>query len=247
MEKFRQSFHSVWAKVMANLFGRGISVLLIILALVAASCTGASISATSISEEKANGTPLQASPTVAVYSTNTPEMSLVMAKFRPSNFSLDIKGAEWLLQAAKEGLSFRVVGIYALNQEIAFVFGSFMSMSGDNARSVLFRTEDGGQNWQEVMPSITFSEVTHVLFIQGGIGWASIASTQEGLNGTRFWHTSDYGNTWTEIPNVNTGMADVLGIKFFDSLHGQRKLFAQTGNPYTDGLVIETTNDGGYT
>ncbi len=195
-----------------------IRLLLIIIPIVVASCTRAAISATPIPDGNEKITPLQASPTVAIQLTNTPEVSLITAKFHAENFSLNIKGAEWFLQAVEEGLSFRVVGVYAINQKTAFVFGSFMLMSGDDARSVLFRTEDAGQNWQEVMPSFTFSKVTHVLFVQGGTGWASLAFTQEGLNGTRFWRTSDYGKTWAEIPNVNTGMAEVLGIKFFESI-----------------------------
>lgn len=179
--------------------------------------------------------------------TSTPEIHAEFAELQTLKYSLDIKGAEWLLNAAQEGVTFSVTGIYAINNKIAFLFGTFMSAPGD-VRSALFRTEDDGRHWLEVMPPLISSEVNHVLFVQDGIGWASVALNAEGLAGTNFWHTSDYGKSWEEIPNVTTGMSeDVLGIMFFDSLHGQRKLFDLTGNPNTDGLVIETTNDGGYT
>jgi hypothetical protein len=98
------------------------------------------------------------------------------------------------------------------------------------------------------MLPIISGEVNHVLFVNNGVGWASVALNAEGLAGTNFWHTSDYGKSWEQIPNVTTGMENnVLGIRFFDSLHGERILFSGTANPNTDGVVIQITNDGGYT
>jgi len=229
-----------------------ISVLLVSFSLlfIVVGCFGASKTAiTPTNETEAPTQPLNTkivTETNSVYSTNTPETILNSANVQPAKYSLDIKGAEWLMKAAQEGLSFRAVGIYAINDKVAFLFGSFMSGTND-VRSVLFRTEDGGQNWREVMPSFTTSEVSHVLFVQDGKGWATIGWTSEGLLGTTFWRTSDYGKSWEEIPNVNTGRADVLGISFFDSRYGQRVLFEGTGNPNTDGLVLETTLDGGNT
>lgn len=200
-----------------------------------------------VSTETEPSTPLVISPARTVLFTDTPTAIPILANIQPAKYSLDIEGAERLLKAAQKGLYFRVVGIYAINNKIAFLFGSFTSLTGDDIRSALFHTEDGGQHWLEVLPSFTSSEISHVLFVQNGQGWASIGWTSEGLQGTTFWHTSDYGKVWEEIPNVNTGRADVLGIRFFDSLHGQRILFDGTGNPNRDGLVIEVTSDGGYT
>lgn len=185
--------------------------------------------------------------TATVYATSTPVIIPVLANIQPMRYSLDIKGTEWLLNAAQEGVSFHVTGIYAINNKIAFLFGSFASRVG-NVRSALFRTEDGGQHWLEVMVPITSGEANHVLFVQDGIGWASIALTPEGLAGTNYWRSSDYGKSWEKIPNVATGRENnVLGIRFFDSLHGQRIIFDGVGIPKTDGLVIQTTNDSGYT
>ena len=95
--------------------------------------------------------------------TSTPEIHAKVAELQTLKYSLDIKGAEWLLNAAQEGLPFSVTGIYAIDKKIAFLFGNFTSAGGD-VRSGLFRTEDGGRHWLEVMPPLISSEVNHVLF-----------------------------------------------------------------------------------
>lgn len=224
-----------------------IRLVLLILVIASAGCLRRA-PATQIANKPEPTLLLPETSTPSIQGAVAPKSDLAMAEIRPMRYSLDIKGAEWVLEAAQEGLSLRVAGIYAINQKVAFMFGSFTSKNGDDVRSVLFRTENGGQNWVEVMQPFTFSEVSHVLFVQNGLGWASIALNAEGLAGTNYWHTSDYGKTWEELPNTATGMGeDVLGIRFFDPLHGQRKLFDLTGNPNTDGLVIETTDDGGHT
>lgn len=62
-----------------------------------------------------------------------------------------------------------------------------------------------------------------------------------------FWRSTDYGKTWQELPNVNTGSMYVLGMKFTDALNGQMKLLDLGGHPSRNGLVVWTTTDGGYT
>lgn len=66
-------------------------------------------------------------------------------------------------------------------------------------RSALFRTDDSGANWREMIVQKDYSEtISAVLFADENIGWAILADAQNSrLNISA---TNDGGNSWTKTP-----------------------------------------------
>jgi Uncharacterized protein related to plant photosystem II stability/assembly factor len=171
---------------------------------------------------------------------------------KPSNIaSLELSGSaielesgiDWIFGQVTDGLKFGIRGMYAINTDIAFIFGGFTVPAG-TIRSVLLRSTDGGHHWKEVMTPINVNDLTHVVFIANGEGWAITTWTLEGELGTRLWHTTDYGETWQESkahPPVNS----ITGIRIFDDKHFQIKSLFWWANPYADRYQIWDTYDGG--
>lgn len=152
-------------------------------------------------------------------------------------------GIDWIFHQVKDGLEFDIRGMYAINKDIAFIFGGF-TVSAGTIRSLLLRSTDGGNHWNEVMSPINVNDLTHVVFIGNGEGWAITTWTLEGELGTRLWHTTDYGETWQESeahPPVNS----ITGIRIFDNKHLQIKSLFWWANPYADRYQIWDSYDGG--
>ncbi len=132
-------------------------------------------------------------------------------------------------------------GIYAINKDVVFVRGEFAT-----ARSVLLRSEDGGQHWQEVMMPLYGSSVLGVTF-KDNEGWALVAWTQEAISDLHVYYSPDYGRTWEKVSKILNDRGRPYGMKFFDGQNGQIKIIYAIANPYRDRLAILATNDGGVT
>ncbi|UTW61747.1 T9SS type A sorting domain-containing protein [bacterium SCSIO 12741] len=100
--------------------------------------------------------------------------------------------------------------------------------------SLLFRTIDGGQSWQEctAVDSMSFT-AAYFHDIQRGF-----MSTMDGI----IWATHDSGHTWTEVHTDSN--AYFMGIEFANEKYG-----VAVGNEYSGRSqpVIAYTTDGGTT
>ena len=149
----------------------------------------------------------------------------------------------WNSPQIKDGLTFYIRGMYAINKDIAFIFGGLKVPAGTIV-SLLLRSTDGGIHWKEVLNPIDYNDITHVVFIGKGEGWAISTWTPEGDAGTRLWHTTDFGETWQE----NKGHPPTtISIRVFDSKHMQVQSLNWWANPNTDRYMIWDSYDGGTT
>ncbi len=204
---------------------------------------------------------LSPTPILTIPLTPTPVCTDEPDKLLPSDHSATIEQLDSLTEyngysdlffrRVEDGLEFNIQGIYAINADIAFIFGGLSNLPGTNIRSLILRSEDGGKHWKEVMAPISSNEITHVVFIGDGEGWAISTWTVEGLLGTRLWHTTDYGETWQEskgsspFPLANPPVDSIDGIRIFDNKHMQVKSLYYWANPYADRYMILDSYDGG--
>lgn len=149
----------------------------------------------------------------------------------------------WGSPQIKNGLTFHIRGIYAINKDVAFVFGG-LDVPGGTIGSLLLRSTDGGVHWKEVLNPVDYHDITHVVFIDNGEGWAISTWQMEGELETRFWLTTDYGETWQESKGHPPTS---YGISVFDSQHLQVKSLDWWANPNTDRYMIWDSYDGGAT
>lgn len=139
-------------------------------------------------------------------------------------------------------LSLWLHGVTALDKNSVFVWGTL----GSSTHSVMLRSQDGGQHWQEVMLPEFSSSVVGVAFWEKE-GWALVARTVEGIGELHVYHSPDAGLTWTKLSVIPNDRGRPDGMKFFGSQNGQIKIVHFIANPYTDRLAILTTSDGGIT
>lgn len=189
------------------------------------------------------------SPLVSTPSTPTP-VCVDEPAIKPNNIAtLELSnapiklesGIDWIFPQVKDGLTFSIRGMYAINTDIAFIFGGLKVPAG-TIHSLLLRSTDGGNHWKEVMPPINVNDITHVVFIGNGEGWAIATWTLEGDAGTRLWHTTNYGETWREIKGHPP---TTIGIRVFDNQHIQVKSLYWWANPNADRYQIWDSYDRG--
>jgi len=130
----------------------------------------------------------------------------------------------WLTEeAGQNGVNLRLWGIYALNKDVVFLYGSFTTAPG-TLRSVLLRSSDGGRHWKEVMRPEVGSEITELAFLPNGQGWAVVMWTIEGPGRTYLYHSADSGIHWQRVSEF--------------------PLFGLGGNSYPSGLQFLNTRQG---
>jgi hypothetical protein len=160
---------------------------------------------------------------------------------------IDLDGVQWMEgQALEYGLSLAPSGIYALSQDTAFLFGGLRVPAG-TIRSFLLRSEDGGQQWQEVMEPERGSEVRFLALVEGGHGWALVQWTVEGAGPISMYGTTDGGRAWQKLSDVPLWQwyGYPVRMAFFDELHGQIDVIYDAGLPPTNRIAYLTTADGG--
>ncbi len=116
----------------------------------------------------------------------------------------------------------------------------------------LLWTEDGGQTWVDVSPSIPAdASVKDVYFLDGSTGWMlwSIMDP-DGMPLLQLAHTLDRGATWavTDLPLVTEAIPDIEQVEmgWFDAQTGWISVRQGTGTNFSIGALF-TTRDGGAT
>ena len=164
---------------------------------------------------------------------------------------LDAGGMDWMNEYANAtGVRLELSGIHAIDGRVAFVFGGLEAPPG-TLRSVLLRTADGGETWQEVMTPVTASKVQFVAFTNRELGWALAAWTVEGP-GEIVLHGSDSsGRAWTRLGDIrrSSPWSYPVSMTFDDPSNGEIRLsHLDVGNPDDPPHVeLLATTDGGYT
>jgi hypothetical protein len=200
----------------------------LVLGLLLASCQG--------------GAP--ATPTAAPTTTATAVLT-IMPSIMFTNEEVDLEGIQWIEESAiGNGVWLDPWGIYALNKDLVFLFGGLDTFPG-TFRSVLLRSNDGGEHWYEVMEPQRGSEVTEMVFVEDGYGWALVMWTVEGPGPARLYHTTDYGESWQELPSIPYpgDHSITCDLQFFDQQRGQVRVDKYAMESY----CLLNTTDGGLT
>lgn len=151
--------------------------------------------------------------------------------------------------AEKEGLDL-TVGLFSVSKNIVFLYGGMVAYDGEYQflQSVLLRSDDGGNYWEEVMPPIGNSSVRNFSMLDSGIGWILLLDTSS-PSSYRYtlYQTRDNGSNWQELSVLplsfeNGKFPIILQIIWVDELHGQIDILYNGNDGYLEFL---TTSDGG--
>jgi len=159
----------------------------------------------------------------------------------------DLRGMQWMEEQAEDfGVWLELSGVYALDKDTAFVYGGIGVPAGI-IRSVLLRSADGGQSWQEVMEPVAGSSTIFMDFVDENEGWALALWTVEGAGPMTLYHTTDSGLTWATLGEVPKSVwyGYPLAMNFSDHLYGQIDVIYDAGEPVTNRIAYLTTQDGG--
>ena len=147
--------------------------------------------------------------------------------------------------AIKNSISLDIVGICAFDKNVVFLYG--LSSVG----SVLLRTEDGGRQWQEVMPSDPRSRVRWVGFADAKTGWALVEDYWGEAGGPiALYLTIDTGKTWKQLSIVPTITRywSFVNIQLFDAKKGQIDILdGKDSDALIEYVFTWITVDGGRT
>lgn len=132
---------------------------------------------------------------------------------------------------------------------------AWVAISGaDRTTTVIFRTTDAGQTWQET--SIHTGIVAQLTFINAQDGWMlSKHAISENAETAEVFHTTDGGKTWVKVSSALASSLDIPPpghLPFGGSKSGLRFLNATngwlTGRVPIDGhVLLYRTRDGGVT
>lgn len=143
--------------------------------------------------------------------------------------------------ATNGGISIEFDGIYALDRDVAFLYGQ------TDVGATLLRTEDRGKHWQEKIIFEPSSSVRAVVFSSAKIGWALVEYFQGEAGGPiTLYGTVDAGRTWQVLSNVPTigTYWQLVNVRFFDRQNGQIDIYQYETDPH---IAILKTTDGGRT
>lgn len=166
-----------------------------------------------------------------------------------SKFPMD--QSAWAHQILTDDIHFRVHAVYGISREEVLLCGGLAV--GGYFRSILLRSGDGGRSWKEVATPIELGYASEIFFTNGGIGWALMKRSPEGIESVYIFRTLDYGKRWEYIghaPNHGQGSYNTLGLRFVDANHGE--VWAETARLVDNAHDIEEyclcrTTDGGLT
>lgn len=103
----------------------------------------------------------------------------------------------------------------------------------------VFRTIDGGQNWDTISASITKNPLTSVLFVNSNLVYAGYSAVNTGFG---LYFSTDGGLTWQEDMNSATFL-----YPDFNSLHKSEDGMVYSGGytqSMTNGVIFNSPGDG---
>ena len=159
----------------------------------------------------------------------------------------------WLAdEAGQSGVNLHFWGIYALSKDVVFLYGSFTTSPG-TLRSVLLRSSDSGRHWKEVMKPEMGSEITELVFLPGGQGWAVALWTVEGPGRAYLYHSDDSGAHWQRVSEFPLqgpgGYSYPSNLQFQDTRQGSVRALSIVNlaccryETHDGGLTWEKTDD----
>lgn len=178
----------------------------------------------------------------------TPAPPLI-ASLQFTKAATDLGGTAWMEDQALEfGVSLNLGGVYALDHSTAFLYGGVTVPAG-TLHSILLRSADKGQHWQEVMERVPASDIWFIDFVDSHRGWALAVWTVEGVGSLTLYQTTDGGLTWKRLADVPKWQwyGYPLNMDFSDALHGQIDLLYDLGLPPDNRIAYLVTSDGGAT
>jgi hypothetical protein len=151
--------------------------------------------------------------------------------------------------AEKEGLDL-TVGIFSVSKNIVFLFGGMTAYDGEyqSLQSVLLRSQDGGNHWEEVMSPVGNSDARNFSMLESGVGWVLLLDTSSSSSYRYILYQSrDNGSNWHELSMLplsfeNGKFPIILQTVWVDELHGQIDILYNGNDGYLEFL---TTSDGG--
>lgn len=147
--------------------------------------------------------------------------------------------------AKKSGTaSFTSPSIFAVDRNTSFLFGALYTQGG--IRSLLLRSNDGGNSWEEVMPPILNYIVFSVSFTNSKLGWAAIVYGMESPGNIILYKSEDGGQSWSEFTHVDVstlgyGVGSPVAMLFQDEQDGKIII------GFEEHFSILETEDGGVT
>ncbi len=164
----------------------------------------------------------------------------------------DNGGKNWKSMGLKASEHISKIIVSPKDSEVVFVAsqGPLWSSGGERG---LYKTNDGGKTWKNVLSVNEWTGVTdvvineqnpNILFAATWQRHRNVASYMGGGPGTSIYKSTDHGNTWIEIknglPNSNLGKIG-LAISPFDST----VVYAAVETDRRNGAVYKTSNSGG--
>lgn len=129
-----------------------------------------------------------------------------------------------------------------VNASTGWVIKSLGTSGEDSHGAVIYKTINGGLNWQRIILSGNTDDVAmQIQFADANNGWASIINSGTGV--FTIFKSTDGGNNWIQVPNsipVFTGFV----FRFIDSNNGWA-IQAEYSNIFLITYTILHTSDGG--
>jgi photosystem II stability/assembly factor-like uncharacterized protein len=129
-----------------------------------------------------------------------------------------------------------------VNTSTGWVIKSLGTSGEDSHGGVIYKTKNGGLNWQRIILSENAGDVAmQIQFADTNNGWASIINSDTGV--FTLFKSTDGGDNWIQVPNtipVFTGFV----FRFIDSNNGWA-IQAEFNNIFLTEYTILHTSDGG--
>jgi hypothetical protein len=155
-----------------------------------------------------------------------------------------------ILDRMQSGYNFDLnVGIFAVDENILFLFGSMGEFDFYPLQSIVLRSEDGGKHWTEVMKPEQISRVMAFQILATGEGWALIQIKNGGVGPITLFQTTDFGISWRKISEIpkNTNLGFPALMYFANKSDGQLDIIYPYEMPGEAYVVHLSTYDGGKT
>lgn len=125
------------------------------------------------------------------------------------------------------------------------------ALVGDKSYTGVFRTQDGGQTWDNMIPPSLFDAATNQIagyfFLDNTYAWITTSNSSSGSSVPNFtvWNTRDGGHSWQKSAQPLPGYGGPAP-SFIDQTHGWL-LLADGGYQNAELATLYQTTDGGLT